>query len=359
VLLALVALSGCGGSDEGQTSAQPPHPKAADQLATRAAQAFLSSYAMVDGRVVRTDQGGDTVGEGQAYGLLMAAALGDADRFDQIWLWTKRNVMRPDGLLAFRWADGRVQDPQPAADADLDTARALLIAACRFERPALRAAARRIGASVLRRQTATAGGRPVLLAGPWANADGRLTINPSYLDPTTLAALARVSDDRRYATLAAQGRRTIASLAAPLPPDWAIVDATSAAARPVDDPSSDGGEGRYTWDAPRTLVRLAVDPEEPGRRIAARAWPSFAGSRPDQIVVEHELDGTPAGDSRHPIALVGAAAAATAAGHTLRAERLLRQADALSRTQPTYYGDAWVALGRLWLTTDRLDADGC
>ena len=42
-----------------------------------AAQRFLRRYVMPDGRVSRIDQGGDTVGEGQAYGMLMAAAIGD------------------------------------------------------------------------------------------------------------------------------------------------------------------------------------------------------------------------------------------------------------------------------------------
>jgi endoglucanase len=198
----------------------------------------------------------------------MAAALGREQQFDAIWRWTKRNVMRPDALLAFRWADGRIQDPQAAADADLDTVRALLIGACRFDRPQLQGTARRIGKAVLRRETADAAGRPVLLAGPWAAADGRLTTNPSYVDPVTLTALANELSDRRYTALATEGRRIIRSVSAPLPPDWAVVDTASGRARPVASASTVGGEGRFAWDAARTLVRLAVDPEAAGRRIA-------------------------------------------------------------------------------------------
>jgi endoglucanase len=360
-LLVFVAITGCGGSDRGETDAPPavPNPRTADRLATRAANAFLDTYTTEEGRVERTDQGSDTVGEGQAYGLLMAAALGREQQFDAIWRWTKRNVMRPDALLAFRWADGRIQDPQAAADADLDTVRALVIGACMFDRPQLQWAARRIGKAVLRRETADAAGRPVLLAGPWAAADERLTTNPSYLDPVTLSALANESSDTRYTALATEGRRIIRSVSAPLPPDWAVVDAASGRARPVESASSLGGEGRFTWDAARTLVRLAVDPETAGRRIAARAWPVFADRRPDEIPVEHNLDGSAAGASRHPVTLVAAAGAATASSRVRRAQQLLAAAEALDREQPSYYGAAWVALGRLLLTTRRLDPTRC
>jgi len=360
-LLAVVAIMGCGGSDGEQTAARPavPNPQSADRLATQAADAFLETYTTEDGRVERTDQGGDTVGEGQAYGLLMAAGLARERQFDAIWRWTKRNVTRPDGLLAFRWADGRIQDPEAAADADVDTIRALLVAACRFDRAELRAAARRIGRAMLRHETADADGRPVLLAGPWAEADGRLTTNPSYLDPVTLSALGRESSDSRYAALAAEGRRIISSVSAPLPPDWAVVDATTGEARPAASPSDLSGEGRFTWDGPRTLVRLAVDAEAAGRRIAARAWDVFAGRHPGNIAVEHNLDGSAAGASHHPIALVAAAGAATASGRTRRAQQFLAAAQALDREQPSYYGAAWVALGRLLLTTRRLDPARC
>ena len=97
------ALGGCGGSEE----------------------RFLDRYVDDDGRVVRHDQGGDTVSEGQAYAMLLAVAADDRDRFAQVWDWTRAHLQRGDGLLAWRWAGGRVVDDEPATDADLDAARAL------------------------------------------------------------------------------------------------------------------------------------------------------------------------------------------------------------------------------------------
>ncbi|HEX2027910.1 MAG TPA: glycosyl hydrolase family 8, partial [Nitriliruptorales bacterium] len=136
-------------------------------------QHFLDTYVDADGRVVRHDQGGDTVSEGQAYALLGAVAVGDRDRFERIWRWTRTHLeRRSDGLLASHWEDGRVVDPQPAADADLDTARALLLAARRFpnERSYHRQAIE-VAAAILEQETVDVAGRPVLVAGPWASTD--------------------------------------------------------------------------------------------------------------------------------------------------------------------------------------------
>ena len=43
--------------------------------------------------------------------------------------WRHMTLRRGDGLLAWRWADGAVVDEQPAADADVDAAMALFVAA--------------------------------------------------------------------------------------------------------------------------------------------------------------------------------------------------------------------------------------
>lgn len=337
LLLVALAFPGCG------QAAQRHQDR--DHAAVGAARSFLSGYVDPDGRVVRRDQGSDTVGEGQAYAMLAAAAIGDRATFDRVWGWTQANLLRPDGLLAFHWVNGRVVDPQAASDADLDAARALMVAGCRFRRPDLRAAAGRVGRSVLAHETR---GR-VLAAGPWALQKGRTVFNPSYVDPRTLIGLGHLTGDHRYGTVARVGRRLIGALARPLPPNWANVS-TAGAARAA---------GVFSWDAPRTLVRLAADPSRAGRRIAARAWPSFSGHPAQRIVVVHNLNGAPAGRTRHPVTLVAAAGAAHAAGHSGRSAELLDAAASLNRVQPTYYGAAWVALGRLMLTTHRLDVRPC
>jgi endoglucanase len=63
--------------------------------------------------------------------MLIAVALRDEPAFERVWRWTRAHLRRPDGLFARRPA-GR---GEPAAGADLDVARALLVAAGTFHRP--------------------------------------------------------------------------------------------------------------------------------------------------------------------------------------------------------------------------------
>ena len=351
--IAVWFLTGCGGNGSTQSSTTQAQPQ--DRVVA-AAQYFLNRYVTPDGRVVRIDQGGDTVGEGQAYGMLLAAAIGDSQRFDTIWAWTQNHLRRPDGLLSFLWRDGHVVDPQAASDADLDASRALLVAACRFHRPALRQQALQLGNAIMQVEVASVQGVPVLTAGPWA-VSPPITVNPSYFSPATYAALGAASGDDRWASLAASSRSitsTLMSGSSRLPPDWARLEGGKPV--PIGEPSDPQSQPKFSFDAVRTLVRMAEDPDPAGRQIAARAWPVFAGQDPTRLPVEHDLSGRPIGDILHPVVLVSAAGAADAAGQPAAREGLLDEAEALDRRSPTYYGAAWVALGRIMLTTKLLDA---
>ena len=350
VILALATLvAGCGTTHVIPRLGRQPQGRAA-----AAAKRFLKRYVTPDGRVVRLDQGGDTVGEGQAYGMLMAAAIGDAKRFDAIWNWTKANLRRPDGLISFLWKGGHVIDPQAATDADLDASRALLVAGCRFQRPDLRRDALALGSAILNVEVTT-GPTPVLTAGPWA-VTPPITLDPSYFSPATYAALQSASGDARWSAVAASSRSIVSALMTPpdvLPPDWARLE--NGRPVPIGTPSAPQTTPQFGFDAVRTLIRYAEDPDPAGRAIAARAWPVFAGQSPTNLPVNHTLSGRPIGDVLHPVVLVAAAGAADAAGQTAARDGLLDQAEALDRRSPTYYGSAWVALGRIILTTQLLD----
>jgi endo-1,4-beta-D-glucanase Y len=351
-LLALcLFVAGCG-----TTHVIPRFGRQPQAQAVVAAKRFLKRYVTLDGRVVRLDQGGDTVGEGQAYGMLLAAAIGDAKRFDAIWTWTENNLRRPDGLISFLWRNGHVQDPQAASDADLDASRALLVAACRFHRPALRQQALKLGSAIMNVEVTSFNGAPVLTAGPWAVV-APATVNPSYFSPASFLDLRAASGDARWSALAASSRSITSALMSPptrLPPDWARLEGTRAV--PIGSPSNPQAAPQFGFDAVRTLVRMAEDPDAAGRQIAARAWPVFEGQDPSKLPVDHTLSGRPIGDILHPVVLVAAAGAADAAGQTAARDGLLDEAEALDRRSPTYYGAAWVALGRVMLTTNLLDA---
>jgi hypothetical protein len=208
------------------------------------AKTFFDRYVTKGGRVVRTDQGGDTVSEGQAYALLLAVATADRERFTTVWRWTKGNLQRPDGLLGWHWADGRLVDDEPATDADLDTVRALLVAADRFDRPGYRDEARRIARSILAKETATFGERRLVLPGPWGH--DRRMFNPSYVSPHTFAMLGRGWDAVADANVAALGD---------LMTDGALPRVGSFVPGPIEPTTN---RGRSVYDAATSFAILAA-----------------------------------------------------------------------------------------------------
>jgi endo-1,4-beta-D-glucanase Y len=336
--------------------------------ATAAGRAFLDTYVEPDGRVVRRDEGGDTVSEGQAYALLIAVALGDRQRFEEVWTWTREHLRRPDGLLSWRWAGGAVTDPNSAADADLDTARALVLAGERFADPELTAAGHelaeavldgetvRVGTSLLETAspappagTAIEGSGLVLTAGSWSLTTPA-SVNPSYFSPRAEALLGTATGDSRWAELTRTQRALAWQLVGTglLPPDWAAVG-TAGAATPGPDPT--GRPPRFGLDAARLLVRMAesCDPED--KALAAELLPAL--DRPDAVAA-YSLNGDPLVDWTHPLTLVAQAAAAEAAGNEPMSDERLAAASQLDAREPTYYGAAWTALGRIVLDTELL-----
>jgi endoglucanase len=313
------------------------------QLAHRDASAFLDRFVERDGRVVRRDQGGDTVSEGQAYAMKLAVAIGDAKTFRRVWGWTRRHLQRADGLLSWRWAGGRIVDQQPAADADLDAAHALALAARRFGGRKLAAEARRMGRALRATETVNTPAGGALVAGPWARSEGM--VNPSYVDPQAFTALARLGDRASWGRLARASTRMVAATTGrkSLPPDWARASggggavASGAPGKP--------GPPTYSWDAVRVPIRFAAACSPRERRIAGSLWPRLSR---EPGLLPRALAGAPLnGAQKSSVALAGAAAAAAAAGRSRRARALLDEASGLERSHPTYYGSALVALTRV------------
>lgn len=335
--------AGCGGS--------PAVPAAAE----RPASSFLAVYARPDGQVVRRDQGSDTVSEGQAYGMLLAQVSGNAAAFRRIWAWTRRHLQLRSGLLAFHAnAAGQVISREPASDADLIVAWALLryrgTGAAAFHRQG-----REVAAAILAREvTRTPGGMPVLTAGPWAT--GRpATLDPSYWSLAALQGIAQLTGEREWRALAAGAVTVTRQLTRDgrlLPPDWAKLT-SAGAVQPEPAPDGSQPQAQFGPDAQRTVVWLAASCNPRARALAGRWWPLLRpGDRAQALALR--LNGTVVNAAPAPLALVATAAAAKAAGHLPAARQLLNRAAAQQRRQATYYGGAWLALGRALLTTRAL-----
>ena len=361
---ALVIADGRDGPDEarGTDGAAPtvtaPPPVRDGELRTytavEAGEAFLGRYVDGDGRVVRRDQGGDTVSEGQAYGMLVAVGLGDAGAFDAVWTWTEAELQRPDGLLSWRWDGGEVLDPSSAADADLDAARALVLAGERFDEPEYTSAGVRLGQAVLDLETVTTGAGRILTAGQWATTEP-YAYNPSYASPAATAVLAEADPDPRWAELDAGSLAVTTALLgeAPLPPDWAQVRADGLV-EAMPGASGRGASVRYGYDAARLAIRFAESCDPADRALAARLLEPLDRSGD---AAELDLGGEPLGEHRSALSAGAHAAAVAASGDARRAATELVAADHLAQETPTYYGDAWAALGRFMLTDDVLG--GC
>lgn len=339
-----------------------------EQAARHAGKDFLDRYVERDGRVVRRDEGGDVVSEGQAYGMLVAVALGDRSRFNAIWGWTKTNLRRPDGLLSWRWADGHVTDVNSASDADLDTDRALLLGGNRFGDAALSDEGKQLGGQILRLETVEVGATtpppgdavpagqwivgagPITVAGNWATAAPH-AVDPGYFSPRSVQAIQQASGDARWTDINRTQRVLSWQLSGTgqLPPDWAVVDDAGHAV-PTGPPV--GGPPQFGLDAARLPIRYAESCDPADRALAASLRPRVAAS--GDVPALRNLDGSPASDWQHPVALVSAAATDDAAGDTDAGAARLDQASALQQRYPTYFGAAWVALGRIMLDTSWL-----
>ncbi|MDQ2845839.1 MAG: glycosyl hydrolase family 8, partial [Actinomycetota bacterium] len=214
----------------------PHHQQSqASRQAQQAARLFLDNWTDPDGRVVRRDQGGDSVSEGQAYGMLLAVVARDQGRFDLTWKWTAIHLQQADGLLAWRWSNGKVADEQSAADADIDAAWALSQAAVVFSRSSYANDSKRIAEAALAHETVPTTTGRLLIAGPWATSGGQTTLNPSYLIGSTATMLGSITGDQTWLAVADSTRTLDQRLVTPtsLPPDWARLPAGAPASQVV------------------------------------------------------------------------------------------------------------------------------
>jgi endoglucanase len=104
------------------------------------------------------------------------------------------------------------------------------------------------------------------------------------------------------------------------------------------------------------VIWLASGGHPAARRLAAAWWPTLS-QRPTGEALALRPGGEVLNGAPSPLSLIATAAAAGAAGRPAERDRLIARAERLDAARPSYYGGAWVALGRALLTTDLLG--GC
>jgi len=337
VLIALataLAAAGCGsgGSGSGDNGGAQPMDT------STAAHRFLDTYVSSDGRVQRKDEGNDIVSEGQAYGMLIAEIAGRDDLAQSIWSWTKSHLQRPDDLISWH-ADpsGKVLDQASATDADILLAYALL----RYSgtgADSLHQDGQQLAHAVLANETVTHDGAPIPVAGPWA-LNAPYSVDPSYWMPGIYDGLAKLTGDQRWTQARSATVAVVSQLTgngSSLPPDWATLDQSAKATG-----SGGGNPVQYGADAQRMPIWFAYGCDDASKGLAASWW-KLLSAQPGALALN--LDGSPLNGNPFPVAYLGAAAAAHAAGDDDSANSLRAQAAQAAEQSPSYYGDAWLAL---------------
>lgn len=225
---------------------------------------YVAAFVSPDGRVIDAEAGAITTSEGQAYGMLRAVWADDPDTFARLRTWTRDNLQGGDlaALPAWKWGarpDGTwgVLDANPASDADQLVAYAWLVAAERWDRPALRTDARALLARIWRDEVTEVGPYRVVLPGPWAREAATVRLNPSYFLPFAWRSFAEVDPERPWAELIDDGYALLALTAGPagLAPDWVWLDAATATVLPPNDPKL----GDFGFEAFRVVWTLAAE----------------------------------------------------------------------------------------------------
>lgn len=248
---------------------------------------YIDARFAQDGAYLEAD--GRVTSEAQSYAMLRAVWSDDRTQFEEAWDWTRRNLLQENGLLAWNWQDGRVVDANSAADADTDTALALLMAGRRWDDPELIDAGRRMVQAIWRNEVVTVNGRPYVTAGTWA-ADGPVVaLNPSYFAPYAYRIFQQVDPSHNWLAVVATGYEMLFNIAdapfgsgesAGLPTNWVGLSRTDGAYVPL---WLDGQDRTYYgFDAARTYWRVALDQRWNGDGRAS-AYLNLAGFLRDEV----------------------------------------------------------------------------
>jgi endo-1,4-beta-D-glucanase Y len=203
-------------------------------------------------RVVRVESENDTVSEGIAYGMLLAAYLKDQSLLDDLWGYAQL-YLDDRGLMHWRiHADGTIWEFNAATDADQDMAIALLVAHRNFGQESYQRAAQTLIQNIWNFEVEHS--TNVLKPGDvWGGSE---VTNPSYFAPAYYRVFANVTGNPGWILVADRSYQILAEInklnqQTGLVPDWATANGTKA--------EDEDLAYYYGFDACRMPWRLAHD----------------------------------------------------------------------------------------------------
>ncbi len=269
-----------GTSTDGMTLWKVDQASPSDEHWLAASATYLRQHFDHDGAYV--DPNGPVTAEAQANALLRAVWSDDRAAFAEVWSWTQNHMLRADGLLQETWSPEARGNERTAADADSDTALALLLAGKRWHEASWDAAARRMLRAIWENDVVMVAGKPYLVAGNWARDDQLLPLNPSYFAPYAYRVFSDVDQahpwqqlvDSSYTVLQQAAQAPLDGKAGiGLPPEWIGVERASGRLIPLQIRGLGAAActACYGYDAPRSYWRVALDLRWSGEQ-RARAY---------------------------------------------------------------------------------------
>jgi endo-1,4-beta-D-glucanase Y len=203
-------------------------------------------------KVVRPDNGNDTVSEGIGYGMLIAVFMNDQPMFNSLWAFAK-SKLDANGLMNWCVASGQANSCSgsgSATDGDEDMAYALLMASKQWSGGTYAGDASTLIGNILSHEV---DGSNVLKPGD--NFGGASEMDPSYLAPSYYRAFAAASGNTKWMTVLDESYTILAAASGQygLVPNWS----TSGGAGLTGTHGSTGPD--FGYDACRTPFRIGID----------------------------------------------------------------------------------------------------
>ncbi|NJR16058.1 MAG: glycosyl hydrolase [Calothrix sp. CSU_2_0] len=246
------------------------------ELLAQSWDSYRQRFIQNDGRVIDYEASDRSTSEGQAYAMLRAVIIDDADTFARTLDWGEKNLRRQengkylDSLWAWKWgkrSDGTwgAIDNNFASDGDIDAITALIFASRRWHRPEYLELARTKLKDLWDSSTAIGfGGKRYLLPGPssaFIPNSSTLHLNPSYLATYGFRIFAQVDRQRDWLGLVETSYQVLEKStqlsSVGLPSDWVALDIKTGQYQIL--PASSPIPSLYSFDAYRVWWRVALD----------------------------------------------------------------------------------------------------
>ena len=205
-------------------------------------------------KIIRPENGGDTVSEGIGYGMLIGVFMNDQPMFDTLWTYAKAHF---NGNHLMAWCQGTGPSPScststtSATDGDEDMAYALLMASKQWSGGSYASDATALIGNIYTHEV----NGTTLVAGDSFGSSGLNELDPSYFAPSYYRAFANVDSGHNWMGVLDQCYTILAAASGSygLVPNWVTPSGAGTGA-------VDSAKGIYFgYDACRIPFRIGMD----------------------------------------------------------------------------------------------------